>query len=48
MSETPLGSVRENASHSLVGRDWNPTHPSFFVEWDEDTGQFKMVSDGGR
>jgi len=25
--------------------DFEPTNPSFFIEWDKDAGQFKMVSE---
>ena len=29
----------------LMGCDLTPTHPSFFIEWDKDAGQFKMVGE---
>ena len=43
MIETASELARQKAAQSLSGRDLTPTHPSFFIEWDKDAGQFKMV-----
>ena len=43
MIETMSEVARRKAAESLIGCDLTPTHPSFFIEWDKDAGQFKMV-----
>ena len=45
MIETTSELARQKAAQLIAGCDFTPTHPSFFIEWDEDSGQFKMASD---
>jgi len=45
MIETMSEVARRKTAESLMGCDLTPTHPSFFIEWDKDAGQWKMVHD---